>query len=494
MTFTHRLQKRTLLQIALYYLYIPLALFLYAWVNLWYSVPLIVALGILPLTLCREVNSNSVTFTRRQIRITAGVLLAWVILSGIGGFVWQNRWDHLFRNAVFNDLVNRAWPVVDGQNVLTYYIGYWLPSAAVAKIAGYMWIGRLCQLVYGFIGIMLAFLLTIEKVGHMKLRYLIPFIFFSGLDVVGLLTSGRPFPSNFHIELWSPFAFWESNTTLLFWVYNQAIPSWVATMIILNFGRCIGIPALTLCFLSISAPFSVVGLFPLAVYFVFSLSGTHNLYQRLKSVFCLPNILSLLGILPVILYFMFNDQTTTTISFQNLGTISGIKDFILILIIEVLIFGVFIYRQIIKNVEFYILFFTTILCLFVHMGTSLDFNSRVELPLNFFMTTQIIIYISKLEKKSLLTRLFFFGISLLAVITPFLEMSRILYQSVKMPQSQYLSLEKESIFEFQTLRHNFVTDSIYNRSELPLGFELFRYPDSGDENEGKEYIFKYFSK
>ncbi len=483
MTFTNRLPKRSLLRIAFYYLYIPLAIFLCSWVKLLYSVPLIIALGILPLTLCRNLNTDSVYFTRRQIWITVGVLLVWVILSGIGGFVWQNRWDHSFRNAVFNDLVGRSWPVIDGQNILTYYIGYWLPSAAIAKITGYMWIGRVCQLLYGFIGVFLAFLLTIEKVGNMKLKYLIPFIFFSGLDVVGLFLSGRPFPSNFHIELWSSFAFWESNTTLIFWVYNQAIPSWVATMIMLNFGRHNGVAAVTLCFLSISAPFSVVGLFPLALYYVIAPSAPRQTAcEKLKSIFYPANIISLVAIFPVVLYFMFNNQTTTTISFQKLGTMSGIQDLILILLVEVLVFGIFIYRQLVKSIEFYILFLTAVLCLFIHMGQSLDFNSRVELPLNFYLTTQIMIYISKLGNKPLATRLCFLGVSFLAVLTPILEMSRILYQSVRIPQSEYLSIDKESIFEFQVLRHNFVTDSIYSRSALPFGFKLFNYPDPPDEN------------
>ncbi|MBD5358479.1 MAG: hypothetical protein HDR88_16085 [Bacteroides sp.] len=483
MAFTPGLQQQTLLRIVFYYLYIPLAIFLCTWVKLWYSLPLTIILGILPLTLCPNLNAKSVSITSRQIRITVAVLLAWVILSGIGGFVWQNRWDHSFRNAVFNDLVSKSWPVIEGQNVLTYYIGFWLPSAGIAKITGYMWIGRLCQLLYGSVGIILAFLLTIEKVGNMKIRYLLPFILFSGVDIVGLFLSGRSLPPNFHIELWSSFAFWESNTTLLFWVYNQAIPSWVATMIMLNFGRHNGIAALTLCFLSISAPFSVVGLFPLALYYVISpYPDKHRKHYILKSVFCPANIISLLGILPVLLYFMFNNQTTVTISFGNLGSISRIQDFILILVVEILVFGIFIYRQIVKNIEFYILFLTTVFCLFIHMGTSRDFNSRVELPLNFFMTTQIMIYISRWGNKSLVTRLCFLGVSFLAALTPFLEMSRILYQSVKIPQSEYLSIDKESIFEFQTLRHNFVSDSIYSRSELPLGFKLFNYPDSPDKN------------
>lgn len=473
------IKKNNLLLIALYYLYIPLALFLCAWVNICISIPLALLLGISPLLLCKQSMDNggsSVTFTRRQIFITMIVLSAWVVLSGIGGYAWQNRWDHSFRNAVFNDLVNRPWPVADGENILTYYIGFWLPPAAIAKLTGPIWIGRFCQLLYGFAGIMIAFLLTVEKVGNFRLRYLIPFILFSGLDIVGILFSGESIRQNFHLELWSPLAFWESNTTMLFWVYNQAIPSWVATMILLNSGFHKGIPALTLCFLTISAPFSVVGLFPLALYYIIRRSFlAGNWRNGLKLLFSPANIISLLGALPVMFYFMFNNQTETYISFIPLTSWSGIKDFFLILILEIGVFAIFLYQQLKKNIEFHILLLTAVACLFIHMGSSIDFNSRVELPLNFFLTTQIIIYITHLKKKKLSTRLLYFTISFLAVITPFLEISRTLYQSIRVPRSQYISMEKESIFEFEVLRNNFVTDSIGNRREPPLGFRLFNY-------------------
>lgn len=240
-------KKSTLILWSLYYLYIPLAIFLCFWLKLWIGIPLTIALGIIPLCLCKSISGLEVPISTRQFIIIICILLGWVILSGIGGYVWQNRWDHSFRNAVFNDLFHYSWPIIEGESILTYYIGYWLPSAALAKITGNIHVGWICQIIYGFIGIYLAFRLTIEKIGKMKIIYVIPFIFFSGLDILGFLYPCLPIRADYHIELWSPLAFWESNTTLLFWVYNQAIPSWVGTMIVLNFGRLNGMSALTLC-------------------------------------------------------------------------------------------------------------------------------------------------------------------------------------------------------------------------------------------------------
>ncbi|MDE5842364.1 MAG: hypothetical protein K2H35_01345, partial [Muribaculaceae bacterium] len=143
--------------LALYYLYLPLAIFLFGWVRPEFAIPLAILSGLLPIRICRKLKSAEFHFQRRKLLIAAGIILLWVILSGIGGYVWQNRWDHFFRNAVFNDLIQRPWPVADGNDILCYYLGYWLPPALLAKITGSSAIGNFAQLIYGFFGVLLAF-------------------------------------------------------------------------------------------------------------------------------------------------------------------------------------------------------------------------------------------------------------------------------------------------------------------------------------------------
>ena len=229
--------RRTVAVISLYYLFLPLAIFLCSWVKFWIGIPLTLLLGIAPLFMLKDVRGETVTGSLRQETVVFLVLLIWVVLSGIGGYVWQNRWDHFFRNAVFMDLVERPWPVQSDGNALVYYLGFWLPSALVAKLTHSLEAGYFMQLIYGFIGIYLAFRLTIDKIGSIRLRYLLPFMLFSGVDIVYYLLFNEHVPRNFHIELWNGMAFWEGNTTLLNWVYNQAIPSWVSTMLILDYGK-----------------------------------------------------------------------------------------------------------------------------------------------------------------------------------------------------------------------------------------------------------------
>ena len=59
-------------------------------------------------------------------------------------------------------------------------------------------------------------------------------IFFSGLDIIGCFIQEwnfQSFASILHLEWWLEGFQFSSNTTCLFWVYNQAVPAWIATLL-----------------------------------------------------------------------------------------------------------------------------------------------------------------------------------------------------------------------------------------------------------------------
>ena len=61
--------------------------------------------------------------------------LLWTYLGGMNGYYYQSTdWD--CRNAIYFDLIQYKWPVTYDQNgaALVYYIGHWLPPAALAKL------------------------------------------------------------------------------------------------------------------------------------------------------------------------------------------------------------------------------------------------------------------------------------------------------------------------------------------------------------------------
>lgn len=256
--------------ISLVYLFIPFAIFLIGWIKPVMALPLVIAGGwFLWRASLSDVKVKLVTGKTGVELCIVIIIAAWVLLSGIGGFMWQNTWDHSFRNALFADLVANDWPVVRDGATMVYYIGFWLPCALIAKLTTSLTVGYLAQFAYALIGLLIAFRLTSQLIGSASIKALFVFILFSGLDIVGAYWIDFPiFPFGVHFGHWNQLAMWEGNTTLLFWVYNQAVPAWVGTMLIFSNRAQPSICILALCFMSISSPFPCVGIISICTYYL----------------------------------------------------------------------------------------------------------------------------------------------------------------------------------------------------------------------------------
>ena len=199
----------------------------------------------------------------------------WVALSGIGGFAFQNI-DFHTRNAVFRDLINFPWPVKYYTNPtdpsipynLVYYTGFWLPAALVGKIAGWL-AANIALYIWTVLGIILTILLLGTKIKLTPLYLILILIFFSGMDALGSLiriiavpgTNNFLWPPIFHLEWWMPSFQYSSFTTQLFWVFNQAIPTWLCMALLIATGdRKIILVVWSLC--CFFAPLPALGMFP----------------------------------------------------------------------------------------------------------------------------------------------------------------------------------------------------------------------------------------
>ena len=71
--------------------------------------------------------------------VFAVVAVVWSFLGGQGNLFYQSD-DWGCRNAVYRDIIYRDWPVIypDYDKALVYYIGYWLPTATLVKIIGFI--------------------------------------------------------------------------------------------------------------------------------------------------------------------------------------------------------------------------------------------------------------------------------------------------------------------------------------------------------------------
>lgn len=126
----------------LLYLTFPLLLFGWGWFSPWVALVSTVAL----VGLMRPFYPTIVSFWKEKPTKTSILALfycgiaafVWTYLAGVGGFRPQH-FDYYKHNLVLNNLVRYSWPVKysDG-SYLCYYLAYYLPAAALAKLAGGM--------------------------------------------------------------------------------------------------------------------------------------------------------------------------------------------------------------------------------------------------------------------------------------------------------------------------------------------------------------------
>jgi len=239
-----------LFRASLIYLILPFVVFCLGFLHWYIGFPIGFLLAFFTWKLWKTEAGSELKHSTRKEWIWLLVLAAvWVILSGIGGYAFQN-FDFNSRNAIFRDLINYRWPVYyttlgtvtfpSGSQSMVYYFGYWLIPALIGKLLGWQAANFILYL-YTLIGVILTVLLISKKVRAGLIPSLFLLVFFSGMDSVGALISSSVFTSPYptlwppitHLEWWQSFQF-SSFTTQLFWVFNQSLPVWICAGLILN--------------------------------------------------------------------------------------------------------------------------------------------------------------------------------------------------------------------------------------------------------------------
>ncbi|MBR4667580.1 MAG: hypothetical protein IKO76_02345 [Butyrivibrio sp.] len=268
---------------AIIYVILPIIVFISGWIKPLIALPLIVLFIFAGFKLWTELRDDSIALINKDTSafwiLTTALAFIWVYFSGIGSFVYQN-WDFWARNPFFRDLATYKWPVyydlstqsdvvqkICGTEKVTliYYFCWWLPVAGLANVLQLGEVSRNCLLaLWAAIGVFDVFYLLCRKLNKCSWKIPVCFMMFSGLDgLAELLLRGGETQFIDHIEWWAEFFQYSCNTTLIFWVFNQAIPVWIlmALFLQLKSNKNIG----TLLALSFAySPWAALGVFPIA--------------------------------------------------------------------------------------------------------------------------------------------------------------------------------------------------------------------------------------
>ena len=384
------------LNILLYsYIGLPVVIFLIGWVRWWISVPVCLIVLWSFFTACRN---NDPAYLRpaksdRRVIISASLIIcAWVYLSGVGGLVYQND-DHLWRNTLFSSLVSNPWPVLKDISVaggmqtrlVNYYLGFWMPSAVIGKIFG-LDAGYYFQVVWAVLGIILVYLKISEHLGHYSIYPLLIFILFSGLDIAGYALIGEDVFSiemSAHLEWWTDYQF-SSHTSMLFFVFNQAIYGWLLTMMILSSKSNRHSILVWSCGL-LECTFPFVGLLPFLCWKVIvnyrekakAASGK----AALRDLFSLENILGGGAVGLISFLFLYGNDSAGQIFLELPTTRDLLFIYLLFVFVEVGVYYIAVLKGNEKNPLYYLSLFMLLICPFFRVGTgSQDFCMRASIP------------------------------------------------------------------------------------------------------------------
>lgn len=435
------MQNKSAIPVILGYLYIviPIIIFFIGWCNVYTAV---LGTGIILVSLYFAIKNAPkiwVPEDKKQsflLIVTALIVLIWVYYSGIGALVFQNT-DHYARNGIFEALVQQSWPVISSEKniILTYYIAFWLPSAVIAKVFNNIQIGYYFQIIWASLGIFLFFYYVLTNLKRKNLFPIILFIFFSGMDFAGIILTQQkeflmmPFA---HLEWWFPKYQFSSMTTQLFWVFNQALPAWIITMLILNEKNNKNIIFIYSCmFLHSTLP--AIGILPFVIYFCLK-NGKSNIRELFKFDILKQDILSCLtfqnivgaAIVTLVSYFYLSNN----ISGQLVSTtqLSIFEVFFVLLIFFSLESGFYlfcIYKDYKSNVLFYMILLCLLIYPFITIGVSDDFCMRATIPALIILYLLIAKMFDNLQIKEFRLRHYLLIVFLIiGMITPMNEILR----------------------------------------------------------------------
>lgn len=391
--------------LAYLYMVLPCIIFIIGWLGLRYAIPITIVLVIclysifreLPVMWVPEWNLDNIV----RVLVIILTVMVWVYFSGIGKYVFQNA-DHSARNILFDILVEHEWPVINydilpenrgaGATALIYYIGFWLPSAVIGKVFG-LEVGYEFQYFWAVLGILLFYYFICERMKKICIWPLLVFVFFSGLDIVGQYLVGTnlfTMENDMHLEWWISSYQYSSMTTQLFWVFNQAIPAWLSTIMIFVQKNNRSVVFILACCM-IQGTFPFVGLLLLTVFFIVMRRDKKKeerkissyVYNVMKGVCTIQNIVGG-GIIGLISFGYLSGNKSGGYIMQSMEKTPYLENslfkWIVFLSLEVGVYFIILYKYNKKNILYYVSLAALCVIPVIRVGNSADFCMRVSIP------------------------------------------------------------------------------------------------------------------
>lgn len=425
------LSARKIYLVGIGFLALPVLVWCFGWLKVPYAILVAALLVVGMMLIWRRTGKDALRSVNINISIPLVVaimvaVLVWCVLGGQGGFLYQsNDWNA--RNAVLRDLVLYDWPVAyENGNALCYYFGFWLVPALIGKLCVVLGLGasavwtaaNIALLFWTMAGVLIAlalFLLIVKRSDSKTIiMAVLIFVFFSGMDIVGLLLTGNPsvietrLCEKIHIEWWARFYQFSSFTTQLFWVFNQAVPAWIATLLVLSTKRVgndlfIGVLSAFLC------PLPTMGLLFIGMAKLIGEFKTEGVRRTIRAIFSPQNLIALIPLIAIAMFLMLSQRATLATTASGESTLlfhTFIGGFTLIRILQLGLFfmlecGILLLLLLPserKNPYWWGALILLMVANVVRMGPSPDFAMRASIP---GLMVLMVMVVSRLAQRDL---------------------------------------------------------------------------------------------
>ncbi len=211
--------------VSLFYVFLPVFLFVIGWLRAeWAVVVIVLMVAAVIISWVESTFTRTSADQQRMVPVAPGLFARRVVLvvlvtsfvvacTGIGGYSYQFA-DYTAYDAILRDLIEVPWPggfeLSEGGDKATtaYYLGYYLPSAIVGKVFDWQ-VAYHFSYAWGVLGVLLLIAWFMRIAGSTAVWLALFFLFFGGLDVIGHLFTARP--------PWHPEVGWLNYLTGTYW-------------------------------------------------------------------------------------------------------------------------------------------------------------------------------------------------------------------------------------------------------------------------------------
>lgn len=482
------LKKNHLFIVSIFYLYLPIFIFLLMWTKILVSLPItlitILALYIGIKKLILNISSK-ILIDIKEIVFSFFVILFICVFCGGGGLFVQD-YDYSKHNTIINDLVNYDWPVIyKNDSMLTYYLGQYVVPGFIGHVFNSVKIGIWSQVIWNAFGLLISFYLICYFVnadtGLKRVGVGIIIFIFGGAIILGSSVyealNGVKYSFFKWLDISRVKVHFASNFDSIRGAFQHIIVPWISCGIFIsdeNYNKT-NIYYLLLFPLMFSATFGFI-YFALIILAVFIYNCFINSFKtEFNNILSFSNI----GLIPVTLVFLvylagnFLGDKPPGIGFKLID-FSDMWDFLIIFVFtEFLLYFITIYKTQKKNPIFYIILVELLIIPFISLGMYNDLCSRGANPARFILMTYCIKQLYEYKIKYIWNKLLVL-ILLIAALNTVSECKYVVKTSYACEfKTERMTAKKFTTFEGMSANPDIRQDEAYNYFTLNYSSSLF---------------------